>query len=196
MGLVLITLLYVLANVVGPAAFGFPPNPVTASLVTLCALQTFGPSFETQQMWNGPSWSISTEFGFYLACPLILAGIARYVRSTHRLLALFSANVAFAIAMQALVLVLVFKHGWSQQFWLDTVASRNIFWRLPEFLTGVVPARVLNSGHSPQLQSVSARNALLLPSFALVSFLNVAPWPTANTAILVMPQLRLEVAYK
>ncbi len=195
MGLVLITLLYVLANVVRPGAFGFPPNPVTSWLLNLFALQTFAPSFETQQMWNGPSWSISTEFGFYLACPLILAGLARYVRSTRRLLALFAANVAFAIAMQALVLVLVFKHGWSQQFWLDTVASRNIFWRLPEFLTGVVAARLLYGGHLPWLQSAAARNALLLASFALVSFLNVAPWPTENTAILVMRQFRLEVAY-
>src|SRR5260221_10868016 len=49
MGLVLITLLYVLANVVRPGAFCFPPNPVTARLVELFALQSVAPPFATPQ---------------------------------------------------------------------------------------------------------------------------------------------------
>jgi len=195
MALVLITALYLLMNVVRPGAIGFPANAVTSWLANLFALQTFAPTYITQQMWNAPSWSISTEFGFYLVCPLILAGVARYCRGRGSLLMLLAFTVAFGIATQALALVLVFREGWNQQMWLDVVASRNIFWRLPEFLTGVAAARLLYGGHLPWLQQVAARNSLLVASFVVVSLLNIAPWPTDNMAILIMRQFRFEVAY-
>jgi peptidoglycan/LPS O-acetylase OafA/YrhL len=180
---------------VRPGSFGYPSNPVTSWLANLFALQTFAPSVLTQQIWNGPSWSISTEFGFYLACPFILAAVAQHVRSLPRLAALLAASVAFAIAMQAFTLVMVFGHGWSQAFWVDIVASRNIFWRFPEFLTGVTCARLLYGGHLRVLEGAGARNALLVASLALMSFLNVAPWPSEPREIVVMRQFRLDVAY-
>ncbi len=195
MALVLITVLYFLMNAVHPGTIGLPPNAVSSWLANLFALQTFAPTYATQQWWNGPGWSISTEFGFYLACPLILALIARHFRTRGGLAALLGLTVAFGVAAQALALVLVFRYGWSREFWLDLVASRNIFWRLPEFLTGVVAARLLYGGHLGWLGNVSARNVLLVAGLVLVSALNVAPWPTDGTAILVMRQFRLDVAY-
>ena len=193
--LVLITAMYLAVNVLRPGEIGFPPDPVVSWIVNLLALQTFAPSAETQQYWNAPSWSISTEFGFYVLCPLILYAIARSFRSAASLVALLAITVIYAIAMQAIFVWLVYRHGWSQGFWLDIVASRNIFWRLPEFLMGVVVARLLYGGHVPWLARPAARNALLLASFALVTLLNVAPWPSTPTQIVVMRQFRLDVAY-
>jgi peptidoglycan/LPS O-acetylase OafA/YrhL len=194
--LVLITAFYLLENAIRPGTFQPPANALTSWLANLFALQTFAPSIATQQAWNAPSWSISTEFGFYLVCPLILAALAAYCRGTRRLLALLVATWVYAIAMQAAIVVLVFRYGWDQQFWADIVASRNIFWRIHEFLTGVIAARLLYGGHVAWLaRSALFRNLLLLASLALVTVLNLAPWPADPASIVVMRQFRLDVAY-
>ena len=195
MALVLITLLYVAMNAVRPGAYTYPPNTLSSWLVNLAALQTFAPSYATQQYWNAPGWSISTEFAFYFACPAILAAIARWAPTSRRLGALLALTVLAGIAMQLLALGLVFRFGWDRQLWLDVVASRNIFWRFPEFLTGVVAARLLYGGHLAWLADVKARHALLIVSFMAVLLLNVAPWPSDTVAVFVMRQLRLDVAY-
>ena len=195
LGLLLITFLFDFINWKWPGAFGYPPNPVTSWLMNLFALQTFSLSYATQQVWNGPSWSISTEFGFYILCPFILAIAASHLRSLGRLAALLAVTVVFAAAMQALALVLVFKYGLSQPFVVDVVASRNIFWRFPEFLTGVLAARMLYGGHLPWLANAAARNVLLAASLATIAFINAAPWPTEHVDVVVMRQFRLNVAY-
>jgi len=146
-------------------------------------------------VWNGPSWSISTEFSFYVLCPFILAITARHVRSLGRLVALLAITMAYSLAMQALALHLALDKGWSQQMLVDVVASRNILWRIPEFLAGVVIARLLYGGHLRWLQSAAARNALLLTCLAAVAFLNLAPWPDNPREFLAMRQFRLQVAY-
>jgi hypothetical protein len=79
-------------------------------------------------------------------------------------------TVVFAAAMQAFALVLVFKYGLSQTYLVDVVASRNIFWRFPEFLTGVLAARLLYGGHlrgsrtRPRATSSSPRASPRSPS--------------------------------
>lgn len=195
LALILITSLYLMMNAVRPGTIGLPGNTVTSWLMNLFALQTFAPSYLTQQVWNAPSWSVSTEFGFYIFCPLILFSIARDGRSSRWLVTFLAATVTIAIVMQALALLLVLEYGWSQQFWLDLMASRNIFWRMPEFLTGVIAARLLYGGHLPWLNGAGARNTLLVISFAAVTILNVGPWPSDPTSILIMRQFRLDVAY-
>ena len=195
MALVLMTLLYVAMDLHHAGVVTFPPNPASSWLANLFALQTFAPSYATQQFWNAPSWSISTEFGFYLTCPLILATIARRARGLQGLLAALAITVAFAVAMQALALDVVFRHGWDREFWLDIVASRNIFWRMPEFLTGVVAARLLYGGHLGGLAGAGLRNTVLVAGLVLVAILNAAPWPADTTSLLVMRQFRLDIAY-
>jgi len=195
LALVLMTLLYFAMNLVRPGTIGFPPDPVLSWVTNLLALQTFAPTYLTQQMWNGPSWSISTEFGFYVACPFILAAIARRRMGWKGLAALFVAVIGFAIAMQSLALYLVFKHGWDRDFWLDIVASRNIFWRIPEFLAGVIAARLMYGGHLRALADSTHRNGLLFASLAVVVLLNSAPWPTEPMQFLVMRQYRIDIAY-
>lgn len=195
LALVLITLLYLAIRHVNPAGITFPGNTVVSWLVNLFAIQTFARSYETQQMWNAPSWSISTEFGFYVLCPFILFMLARWFRSGRGLVGVFAAVMLFGVAMQTAALYAVFDLGWNRELWLDIVASRNIVWRIPEFMAGVVSARLLYGGHLEWLRSASARNALLTASLVAVAVLNLAPWPQDGTALLVMRQYRLDLGY-
>ena len=193
--LFLITGLYLTIVAVNPRAIDFPPNPLVSWLANLLAVQTFAPTRETQQFWNGPSWSVSTEFGFYLMLPLILAGIAKYVRNVEGLILLLVLAIAAGVVAQASTLTLVLGFGWDRVFWLDTVARRNIFWLLPEFVTGVVTARLLFGGHLSWLGRAGARNMLLIGSVSLVLLLNLLPWPTDDRAFIVMQQFRLDLGY-
>lgn len=196
LALVLITLTYLAIAHFRPAQIAFPPNAVQSWIANLLALQTFAPSYATQQNWNGPAWSISTEFGFYVACPLILALLARRARTTGALAAAFGAAIAYGALMQGALLWAVITHGWDRSFWLDLVGSRNIIWRIPEFVAGAIAARLWRAGRLAWLGRPSARNALLLAGLAAVAALNAAPWPPAeSTAMYVMRQFRLDVAY-
>ena len=195
LALVLITLLYLAMNAVKAKTIVFPPDPVVSWVTNLFALQTFAPTYATQQVWNAPSWSISTEFSFYLACPFILAALARRRLSLKALAGLLAAVVALGIVMQTGILYVVLKHGWDRDFWLDIIASRNIFWRFPEFLAGVIAARMLYGGHLSFLADSTHRNGVLFASLALMIVMNIAPWPTDMTQFLVMRQYRLELAY-
>jgi peptidoglycan/LPS O-acetylase OafA/YrhL len=69
LGLLLITFLYDFINWKMARGVRLSAEPVTSWLMNLFALQTFSLSYATQQVWNGPAWSISTEFGFYILCP-------------------------------------------------------------------------------------------------------------------------------
>jgi peptidoglycan/LPS O-acetylase OafA/YrhL len=195
LALVLITLLYLAIARLSPGTIPIPGNTVTSWLVNLFALQTFAFSYPTQQNWNGPSWSVSTEMAFYVVCPFILAALARHARGTRALVIVFVGAAAFGAAMQSAMLWLVFKEGWNPDFWLDIVASRNIAWRIPEFLAGVVAARLLYGGHLRILGRRPARDVLFLASLLAVVVLNAAPWPEDRTAMLIMRQYRLDIGY-
>lgn len=193
--LVLITILYVVIVKLRPGAIDFPPNPVESWIVNLLAVQTFAPTRVTQQFWNGPAWSISTEFAFYLMLPFILVAIAKYVRTLAGLILVLLLVVGLGCVLQAGLLMLVIGSGWDRLFWLDTVASRNIFWRLPEFMFGVVTARLIYGGHVAWLVHQANRNRLLLTSMFGVLLLNMLPWPTSEHAFMVMRQFRLDLGY-
>jgi len=193
--LVLITGLYLTIVALRPGTIDFPPNPLVSWLANLLAVQTFAPTSVTQQFWNGPGWSISTEFAFYLLLPFILAVLAKYIRGMAGLVVVLLCTIALGALAQAGTLVMVIGYGWDRLLWLDTVASRNIFWRLPEFMTGVITARLLFGGHLSWLGSASARNSLLLGSVALVFLLNLLPWPTQDHAFMIMRQFRLDLGY-
>jgi peptidoglycan/LPS O-acetylase OafA/YrhL len=193
--LLLMTGLYLAMVAVRPGAIGFPPNPVISWLTNLLALQTFAPTRETQQFWNAPAWSISTEFAFYLMLPFMLAGLSRVAKGMHGLVMLLLLVMGLGALAQATTLLLVMGFGWDRVFWLDTVASRNIFWRLPEFMAGVVTARLLFGGHLAWLQAASARNLLLIGSLLTVLLINMAPWPQDNNSFMVLRQFRLELGY-
>jgi peptidoglycan/LPS O-acetylase OafA/YrhL len=193
LALVLITVMYVLLNAYRPGIYRYPDNAVASWLANLFALQTFAPGYDTQQVWNAPSWSISTELFFYAAFPFLALALARHFRGGRRLAAFAALAVAYGLVMQAVALLFVFRLGWDRRYWVDIIASRNILWRLPEFLTGMVAARLLYGGHLPALRSAIMRNAVLLAGVALTVVLNTAPWPADDTLTVVMRQLRLDV---
>lgn len=195
MALLLMTGLYLAIVAVRPGVIDFPPGPLVSWLANLLALQTFARTWATQQFWNGPGWSISTEFGFYLMLPFILSGLAKYIRKLAGLILVLLLAIALGVLAQAGTLALVLGHGWDRVFWLDAVASRNIFWLLPEFVTGVITARLLFGGHLSWLARAGARNALLLGCVGLVLCLNLLPWPADDPALIVMRQLRLNLGY-
>ena len=195
LALVLLTGLYLIANALRPGTVTYPPNPVTSWLVNLLALQTYAPSIATQQYWNAPGWSISTELSFYVIFPVVLAWIARHCNGRASLLWLLGLTTALGILAQGATLILVYRYGWSREFWLDIVASRNIFWRMQQFMIGVVAARLLYGGYLAALSRPAVRNAVLLGGLAVTAAMNLAPWPEGNVAPVIMRQFRLEVAY-
>jgi peptidoglycan/LPS O-acetylase OafA/YrhL len=195
LALVLMTALLLGLDAYRPKTLDFPPNVFASWLATALCVHTFAPTQLTQQFWNAPGWSISTEFGFYLVCPLLLALAARFCRTGPRLALALAFNVAFAVLAQAATLYAVIRWGWDRGFWLDTVASRNIFWRLPEFVTGIVAARLLYGGHLKWLANPLNRNVLLAASLALILAINLAPWPATDRGMMIVRQFRLENAY-
>lgn len=193
--LLLITALYAYFDSVRPGLLEYPRNLWVSWFSNLFAIQTFAFGAITHQFWNGPGWSISTEFGFYAMCPFFLAFVARRCDGLGGLLAFFAGALAFGAAMQAATLYAVFEAGWNRELWLDLIASRNIFWRLPEFLAGMVAARLLYGGHLAALGSAAVRNAALVAGLAAVIALNGAPWPETDREIVTMRQFRMDLAY-
>lgn len=56
----------------------YPPGPMVAYLLTnLAMVHAWLPFMWADYAINGPSWSISTEFGFYLLFPLLIADFRR-----------------------------------------------------------------------------------------------------------------------
>ncbi|MDD2919832.1 acyltransferase [Rhodoferax sp.] len=195
LALLLITGLYLALAAWRAELVTFPADPLVSWLANLLAVQTFAPTLATQQFWNAPGWSISTEFAFYLLLPLVLAGIARYIRDGTGLVLLLLLAITFGALAQALMLILALGFGWDQAYWVDTLASRHIVWRLPEFLTGVIAARLLFGHHLGWLNRSRNRNALLLASLATVWLLNLLPWPADPRAFVFMRQFRLDIGY-
>jgi peptidoglycan/LPS O-acetylase OafA/YrhL len=197
LALLLITVLFAVIEQLRPGAVSLPGNTLVSWIVNLLALQTFAKSWATQQLWNGPAWSISTEFCFYALFPFILVLLARRASTLRALFAALAFTVAYGAATQAAILWLVIGHGWDRWFWLELAASRNIVWRLPEFLVGVIAARLCYGGHFGWLASRGVRDALLLAGLAGVVLLNYAPWPpdTQETAFLVNRHFRLDLGY-
>lgn len=179
----------------GFGVLDFPPDPYLSFLVNLLALQTFSLSPLTQQFWNAPSWSISTEFGFYLILPLLLAYAAKGNYSLKRLFIFWLLTILLACLAQSIALGSVLWLGWDRVIILEFFASRNIFWRFPEFITGVIIARALYSNSLPELKAHSARNLLLVGGVGSAIILNILPWPQDPTAFMVMRQFRIELGY-
>ena len=66
--------LYVLSMCISSASALASSDTAHVIIMTLTMTQCWQPSaLPAQWQWNGPSWSISTEFGFYVLFPLLIA---------------------------------------------------------------------------------------------------------------------------
>ena len=136
-----------------PLQFQSPNLPLDwrAAPVHLLLAQCFWPSPQPPfySYLNVPSWSISCEWFFYLCAPLVLYALAgRYLR-----VALFSLLAVYACAF-----------GWFVAGSSDVSKLFYVSWfapsRLPEFVTGVMLARLLSVGSISDEQSLGVHIAV------------------------------------
>ncbi|MBP2232954.1 peptidoglycan/LPS O-acetylase OafA/YrhL [Azospirillum agricola] len=103
----------------------------------------------TSCQWNCPGWSLSSEAFFYLGFPLIAAAVARL--GTGRLVA-----VAALLYPLALLAPALYSYSPAVQHWVAQSPERLILanafiqytplLRLPEFIAGILLARVFTMG--------------------------------------------------
>ena len=194
LGLLLVTAVHAAAAYLSPEKFGWPPNGVSSWIVNLLALQTFSRDPDAQQFWNAPAWSISTEFCFYLCFPAIVAFVTRNLKTRAVLIAGVLLCVVVSFAFQAFSL-LGSVGGWLDRgFWVGALANRNAFWRIWEFVSGVMAAQLLFEGHLTFLQKALWRNTLLAVSLVLIIAPTFVRLPHREMAFLIERQaLRLGV---
>ena len=113
-------------------------------LVNILSLHSFLPIPSFFFSFNAVTWSISAELAFYLVFPFLIA------LSTRKILAFFFCNILL-IFIFAFVLSILQVPSYStltvdQPVWEGFVYINPIF-RLPEFVVGIIAAKLKLSGH-------------------------------------------------
>lgn len=124
----------------------FTAHPFRVSLGHVFALQSF--DYRIGDVFNPPTWSISTEFLFYLVFPFVVPLIAKFrTRELPKLMALlFGFGLLFPLLYHNATFP-IFAHfaGLKYNAVIDNFlnqATRMIFlFRLPEFMIGIVAFR-------------------------------------------------------
>ncbi|NWJ94919.1 MAG: acyltransferase [Chloroflexi bacterium] len=135
-------------------------------LLHALALQSYTLDPDVINIFNKPSWSISTEFFFYLVFPLILIGGVRYLRRPWQVL-----SVGAVI--------------WLLQMWAETFVSgfgedvllKLLYWsgtgRLGEFVLGVLAGRLFLMWHKRPITRPKLIATSLLVALLLIFILNI-----------------------
>jgi len=100
---------------------------------------------EIRQAWNGVSWSLSAEFFFYLCAPFL---IRFSMRTPNKILI----DIALGIFVAHLTIGVLSVH-----FKLNAIYDFLIYHpiaRIPEFIYGIVAARIIQSGYRVKLIKV------------------------------------------
>ncbi|MFF1918470.1 acyltransferase family protein [Streptomyces sp. NPDC058239] len=127
---------------------GHSPGAAAANLLLL---QGWVPDADWFFSLNTPAWSISCEAFFYALFPALLVRVLRI--PTHRLRAVWAGTV---LVILALPLISITVAGPVLYDWLPV--NENSLWfsyvlppvRLPEFVLGIVTARMLQTGSLPR----------------------------------------------
>ncbi|WP_321867757.1 acyltransferase family protein [Paraburkholderia tropica] len=90
-----------------------------------------------RQAWNGVSWSLSAEFGFYLCAPALLKWSAKATNAT-----LLNVGAVLYVLTSALGILCATLH-WDRIY---DFMQYNPVARLPEFVYGIIAARMLQRG--------------------------------------------------
>jgi peptidoglycan/LPS O-acetylase OafA/YrhL len=119
-------------------AVGSVQDHLGTALTTITLTQAWFPQW--MMIWDPPAWSLSCEAFFYLLFPLILRGIVPLRRPG-----------LFAMALLCWLLSIIPVALLPAQIWDANVALRNFvsyapLTRLPEFVLGIVTARVFLLG--------------------------------------------------
>ncbi|WP_440901726.1 acyltransferase family protein [Actinosynnema sp.] len=169
----------------GPLPLLGPLPEVGPALVNLSLLQSLVPLPDYLLSVNGINWSVSCEVVFDLLLPLLSRPLLRV--PDHRLWACFGVLAAVVLALPGMIGVLVDGPPWAlwpplsfEQAWLVNFFPLT---RLPEFLMGVVLARIVATGRWRPVRSWWP----LLGVAAVWALLPVLPQVYARSAIAAVP---------
>jgi 3-O-acyltransferase len=143
----------ILLAVVGPLAM-IGPTDVGPAVANLFLVQAWIPDPAYLMSVYGINWSVSCEIAFYLALPLFIRPLLKI--PANRLWVAFAVLVGLVIAIPAVINSMVGGPVWP--FWapLSFDQAWMVYFlplsRLPEFLLGVVLARIVQTGRWPRIR--------------------------------------------
>lgn len=173
------------------------PDLLVSWLTNLFAFQSLTASTLAHMYWNAPSWSISTEFAFYLAFPFF---VRYFVPRFNSIFLLLIGIILFMIMWSLLRTLVVFGSfaGWFDRLvWVDYVSDRHFLWRIWEFFVGIFVAKIyliLNTQYSNTFfQSKKKRDLILFFSIFTLFFIAYYPWPASEMSQLLERVFRLSL---
>jgi 3-O-acyltransferase len=160
---------------VGPMPLlGIPPR-VGPALTNLFLIQAWIPNPDYLLSVDGINWSVSSELFFYAVLPLLIRPLMRI--SAHRLWACFAGTAVVLAVVPAVVTYVIEAPPWPLWPPLSFVQTWLVYFfplvRLPEFLLGVLLARIVQVGRWPRL------GALWVALFAVLVWLAMLVLPVA-----------------
>lgn len=193
LALLLVTVVHFFARDIFGLKSILSPDLFTSWLINLFALQSLTASTLAHMYWNAPSWSISTEFAFYLIFPFFL----RYFSSRFNSIFLMIVGVVLFILTWSLLRTLVVFGGFAGWFdklvWIDYVSDRHFLWRIWEFFVGIFVAKIYFLSKDGFLTSEKKRNSIIISSVFLVFLIAYYPWPASEMSHLLERVFRLSL---
>lgn len=136
-----------------PVDYG-PLQTTLAFFANLLCVQSFIPIPNFYFGYNAVSWSISVELFFYLIFPFVKQ------LTIPRFITLISLNILFVYILCALLdasSISAFSSLSFNSFTLEGFVYINPFFRLPEFLLGILSAKIFRSANYPQYSGTLSR---------------------------------------
>ncbi|MFE1951202.1 acyltransferase family protein [Streptomyces sp. NPDC059524] len=144
----------ILLAVVGPMAL-IGPTDVGPAIANLFLVQAWIPNPSYMMSVYGINWSVSCEIAFYLALPLFIRPLLKI--PAKALWGVFAGLVALILTIPALIDAFVGGPVWP--FWapLSFDQAWMVYFlplsRLPEFLLGIVLARIVQTRQWPRIRA-------------------------------------------
>ncbi|MGE5365230.1 MAG: acyltransferase family protein [Bacteroidota bacterium] len=154
--LYLLTILfYVALDVVGKSQESIP-YVLTNLFISTFLLQAFVPIKDVVFLFNYEAWSLSALYFFYFLFPLILGKINRLESyKTHRLIPVF-----WIIYMLPPVITIL--TGFSENMTAFLLVTRNPVFRVPQFILGMLLARLYDDIKQTDFYSSLANHKLMI----------------------------------
>jgi len=147
--------LVVFMVIAGPLPLLGAPSPIGATLTNLFLLQTLVPKPDYVLSVNGINWSVSCEVFFYLFFPFLLRPLKRI--PDHRLWHWFIAMTVVIAVVPGVVNLAIHAPMWPLWPPLSFTQTWLVYFfppvRMPEFILGVLLARIVQTGHWPNLRA-------------------------------------------
>ncbi len=193
LGLILITIIHFITFKHFKSNPSFENASLSGWIANFLALQTFSSNLFTQQFWNAPSWSVSTEFFFYISFPFFLFFFTRKVETRFNIIIAILLFLTVWVILRLLVVFGSFAGWFDRNLWVDYISDRNFFWRFWEFGIGVFSGKFFLTQKIQWTETKSGRNILLLSCILIILSIAYMPWPADPMSHLLMRVLRLAI---